>query len=104
MILAQLELASAPATPEILWNGDRAIDCRQLHFGNSTAGNIAIRVWFVKADETLANKHRYVYDLPVYANDEVSFEFEEGVCPLALSDKIHVYAAATGISATLLGI
>lgn len=98
MIFGQLDCASA--TNEVVdpGNFDRIVE--QINVCNRNATGVTFRIFVVKHDETLANKHAYVYDLPLLANDRAPFNPN---IRLELSDKIYFYGSGTGISVTIVG-
>lgn len=99
MIFGQLELTSA--TNEVLDAGNFARTVQQINVANNTAGALTFRIWIVKADETLANKHQYIYGASIGANDRAVFSDD---IPLGLSDKIFVWASGAGLVAAVFGV
>lgn len=68
---------------------------------NRTAGAIAFRIALVRSGETLGNEHYVAYDISCLGNDTVDFPVGAG---LATGDQIYVYAAATGLTFTPMGL
>jgi hypothetical protein len=98
MIFGQLEMAAT--TNEVVDNGDFPRVVENINIANITAGALTFRLWVVKFDQTLANKHAYSFGKSIAANDEKNFSDD---IPLELGDKIWVWGSATGLVASVFG-
>lgn len=73
---------------------------------NRNAGAAAIRVYHVRAGETLADSDALYYDVSVAANSFLDFATQApgGGIHLEIGDTLHVRASTTGVNFNIYGV